>query len=157
MNILSSTHSSQAARLKAQWRQEMESLSDRELVSPLSRDLDRALEAYKQGRVALVSEWLRLTVAKFLTASEDYQSMRLQPAEVTTESVLGHRYLLDGIDYWLEALSLFQEGLEGEIDLVAIKEFAREGMKRLKFVESLREMFAPRVALFQAYQLKEVA
>ena len=132
------THGKAAQDLEENWRARMESLPLEALESNLTRDLGKALKAAAKGKTALVSGWLEQTETRILGIAERYETLTITSEEVTTESVLGHRLLQEGIEGWLEALALFRDGIESELDEVQVKELAWQAQKRLKFVESLR-------------------
>ena len=60
------------------------------------------------------------------------------PEEVTTESVLGHRYLSQGIEGWLEALAEFRSTLKTGVDRQAVLARA-EAAQRLLMVVQLEQ------------------
>ena len=132
------THGKAAQDLEENWRSRMESLPLEALESPLTRDLAKALKAAARGKTALVVGWLEQTETRILTIAERYETLPITTEEVTTESVLGHRLLQEGIEGWLEALAAFRDGIDSELDETKVREMAWQAQKRLKFVESLK-------------------
>ena len=132
------THGKAAQDLEDEWTLRMNALPKENLESTLTSDLERALVAAQNGRTNLVTRWVEHTEERILQVAASYESLSISTDEVTTESVLSHRLLLEGIEYWLEALALFQEGLEGGLDVEQVRSLAWQGQRRLKFVESLK-------------------
>lgn len=133
------THGKAAQDLEAAWTTRCNGLTQAELQSPLFNDLERAFSAYRNGRRELVEKWLNQTEERFLRATARYEELVITPREVTTESVLGHRFLQEGADLWLEALALFRDGVEQDrVDESEVKEKALAGQRRLRFVSSLK-------------------
>ena len=126
--------------LEEQWLARADHLTCLDLKTEVFSDLHLALEAAKDGRKALVIRWLDHTEARFISIWEQYESGDVLEEEVTVESVLGHRFLLEGVEGWLDALGTFREELEiGEVNADDILECAEYAQRRLVLLQLLEQ------------------
>lgn len=122
------------------WLKRADNLSEAEICTEVFSDLQLALKAAKMGRTALVHRWLEHTEARFLSVWEEYERGDVLDEEVTTESILGHRFLLEGVEGWLDALGAFREGLEaGAVNPEEIFECAEFAQRRLVLLQILEQ------------------
>lgn len=124
-------------KIRNQWHSWVESTPISVPESVSTRELELAFRALRLGRWELVEDWLPEIEGRFLEAAEEYEALTIVENEVTAESVLGHRLLVEGIDGWLEALALLREGLESTIDESEIRQIAHQAQKKLLFVATL--------------------
>jgi hypothetical protein len=73
--------------------------------------LQNAVEAYLDGGDEDQLWQVVNELEKILEESQtDYESSRVLPREITTESAVAHRLLIEGMELWREALTLLQDG-----------------------------------------------
>lgn len=126
--------------LEEQWLERADNLTCSDIDTELFSDLRLALEAARGGRIALVVRWLDQTEARFISIWEEYESGDVLEEEVTAESVLGHRFLLEGVEGWLDALGTFREELEtGAVNAEDILECAEYAQRRLVLLQLLEK------------------
>ncbi len=123
--------------LELKWRRRAAGLGLAQLESNTWEDLHAALDAAQAGRTSSVARWLDLVEQHFLNSWESYEDGDVLEEEVTTESVLCHRFLMEGTELWLDALSTFRESLGGAIDRASILELAEAGQRNLILVQIL--------------------
>lgn len=125
--------------LEQKWRRRAAGLGSAQLDSAAWNDLHLALDAAMAGRLAPVARWLDAMEQNLLVSWESYEDGDVLEEEVTTESVLCHRFLLEGTEFWLEAIANFRDSLAGPIDRAAILETAEAGQRLLILVQLLDE------------------
>lgn len=136
--LVSLYHRNQAALpLEAKWRRRAANLGAVQLESSTWNDLHMALDAAQSGRLAPVSAWLDAVEQSFLSSWESYEQGDVLESEITTESVLCHRFLMEGTELWLEALSTFRDSLGSPIDRAAVLQAAEAGQRLLILVQLL--------------------
>ena len=128
----------QGRSLESRWSRRAQNLTTEQLQTVTFRDLHKALEAAAQKRFKLVEAWLDLVEQRFFSIWDNYEISVVLPEEVTTESVLGHRYLSQGIEGWLEALAEFRSTLKTGVDRQAVLARA-EAAQRLLMVVQLEQ------------------
>ena len=120
--------------LETRWREKAASLGMVVLQTKTWNDLHKALDAAEAGRHALVLRWIDTVEEAFLASWESYEGGDVWEAEVTTEAVLGHRFLQEGIEGWLAALAEFRDTL-GQLSRTSILALAEEGQRLLVTVQ----------------------
>ncbi len=76
-----------------------------------------------------------------------YRNTKILPKEVTSESVVAHKILLEGIAYWRGALDLFRHGdCDSEPDWHGVLELAELGNRLLVTVEIFNDRLQRAVA-----------
>lgn len=123
--------------LEELWLFKASQLGTAQLETETWNDLHKALEAAQSGRTSLVERWLDCVEEEFLAAWEGYEATDVLEEEITTESVLCHRFLLEGVEGWLEALTIFRETLGPELDRSAILRTAEQAQRLLILVQLL--------------------
>lgn len=123
--------------LELQWRRRAAGLGTVQLESATWSDLHLALDAAEAGRTAPVARWIDAVEQSFLSRWESYEESDVLEHEITTESVVCHRLLLEGTELWLEALATFRELLAGDADRTAVLELAEAGQRLLILVQLL--------------------
>ena len=136
--LVSLYHRNQASLpLEAKWRRRAANLGAVQLESTTWEDLHVALDAAQSGRLAPVATWLEAVEQTFLSSWESYEQGDVLEDEITTESVLCHRFLMEGTELWLEALAIFRDSLGGPIDRAAVLQAAEAGQRLLILVQLL--------------------
>lgn len=135
--------------LEQRWRARAEGLGMVQLETRSWLDLHKALDAAVAGRLGLVRKWIDNVEATFLAAWESYEGSDILEAEVTIESVLGHRLLREGVEGWLEALAIFRDSL-GQVDRAAILAKAEIGQRLLIVVQVIEQEAQDSVSRFMA-------
>ncbi len=132
------SHGRASQQLERDWSDRLLSLSRDELRSGSWSDLEKALKHAKRGNFQVVAGWLARTERRFLSTIEQYDQLPITEAEVTTETVLAHKYLNSGVEYWLSSLALFEETM-GTPDFCeqSILQLAEKGQKHLVAVSLL--------------------
>lgn len=125
--------------LEATWRERADSLAPSQLEGSLWSDLHKALKAACEGRCSLAARWVDSVEEHFLAIWDSYEESDIWESEITSESVLGHRLLQEGVEAWLSALCTFRTALDrGRIVPQAVLEDAEIG-QRLLIAVQLRE------------------
>lgn len=82
---------------------------------------DLTAKEWKTSRLRRIFAWLEGEDEdledlrrSILATWEEYQSISIAESEVTAETVVGHRLLLDGLEGWLEALDLLESAESDE-------------------------------------------
>ncbi len=123
--------------LELKWRRRAAGLGAVQLDSATWEDLHLALDAAQAGRIAPVPKWLDAVEQNFLTSWESYEEGDVLEEEITTESVLCHRLLMEGTELWLDAIATFRDSLGGSIDRDSVLELAEAGQRLLILVQIL--------------------
>lgn len=133
----------QSSRDELNWetkcRNRAAELGPAELGSPFWMDLHEALEAAEKGEVTSVECWLDEVEETFLRSLDTYESGDLIEEEISQESVLCHRFLIEGAECWLGALSEFRESLGKELDRTEILARAGQGQRLLVLVKQIEK------------------
>lgn len=129
----------QERSLENRWARRAKSLSPAQLQTVTFKDLQKALDAASKKRFKLVKAWLDRVEQRLFSTWERYESSVVLPEEVTTESVLGHRYLSQGIEGWLEALAEFRATLETGVDRESVLSRAEAAQRLLLAVQLEQE------------------
>jgi hypothetical protein len=138
--LVSLYHRGQAElSLEAKWTKKAQMLGLAQLESPIWNDLHSALDAAEAGKVAPVARWIEMVEERFIATWESYEAGDVLENEVTTESVLGHRFLRDGAELWLSALGQFKDSLAGGLDRGSILAQAEEGQRLLVVMQILEQ------------------
>ncbi len=135
--------------LEARWRARAAGLGTAQLDSGTWSDLHLALEAVRDGEHHLVEPWLEETEEAFLSAWESYERSDVLDSEITSESVLGHHLLLEGIEYWMAALVEFRDNIH-DVDHTRVMELAEMGQRLLIAVQLMEEETQDPVSRFAA-------
>lgn len=128
--------------IEAKWLKKAELLGLAQLETPVWNDLHRALDAAEAGRSGLVAKWLEKVEEKFIATWESYEAGDVLDEEITTESVLGHRFLQEGSELWLGALAEFKDALEGGVTAAtrsSILAQAEQGQRLLVLMQILEQ------------------
>lgn len=125
--------------LETVWREKAQNLGLAQLETSTWEDLHKALDAAASGRRALVSKWIDTVEDTFLKTWESYEKSDVLEHEVTAESVLGHRFLQEGIEGWLEALAAFRESLETGLNRSEILAAAETAQRLLIVVQMVEQ------------------
>ena len=110
----------QGQSVESRWSRRAQGLTWDQLQTVTFKDLQKALDAAEKKSFKLVRAWLDRVEQRLFSTWESYETSVVLPDEVTTESVLGHRYLSQGIEGWLEALAELRETLESGVDRVSV-------------------------------------
>lgn len=135
-------------RLERRWEFLAQNLTNEELETITFLDLKKALAAAEQGSLDIVNAWIDLVEDRFISTWEGYEESTVLPEEVTAESVLGHRYLTQGVEIWIEALVMFRNTLESGLDREEILALAEQAQRYLVVVEVEQKRNTPHLALF---------
>lgn len=123
--------------VEARWRVRSGLLSDEELDTDLWYDLYDAVEALEEGDRESTLAWSQEVFTQFMGVWQDYESNTpVFDEEITQESILGHKFLKEGLAFWLEAL---QELQSVSPDLDQVWEKAENGQRLLVAVQILEE------------------
>ncbi len=95
--------------LEEVWRERAAALEPERLVTESWLGLKTAVETARAGHGHAVIHWIDRMEALCLQTWNDYQSLKLLQEEITRESVLGHLFLQEGLEHWLEALATLRE------------------------------------------------
>ncbi len=133
------TQGRQGSRLQSSWLRRAEALANEDLETETWIDLQEALELLQQGDVESTESWLEETTANLIAVWHEYENLSILDEEITCETVLGHRFLRDGVEFWLEALDLLKEGLTENFDSQTILDRARQGQRRLVLLQIIEE------------------
>jgi hypothetical protein len=98
------------------WARTAENLQVEHFKNALWTDFLTALRAAKSGRLAIVAQWLDVVQSQLLEEWERYESEHILDEEITSETVLGHQYLLGGTEQWLEVVEEFRVLLHEKMD-----------------------------------------
>ncbi len=124
--------------LETVWREKAQNLGLAQLETSTWEDLHKALDAADLGRLTLVSKWIDLVEDSFLATWESYENSEVLEHEVTAEAVLGHRFLLEGVEGWLAVLADFRENLQAGVnrsEILAAAEVAQRLLIVVQIVE----------------------
>ena len=105
-------HSATTLTTEQVWRLRAATLSEDQLKTETWLDLKAAVQAVWQGAGEEVSDWVDHMEAFYLNAWSGYESLNVMEEEVTRESVLGHLFLCEGTEFWLEALACLRDFVE---------------------------------------------
>lgn len=122
--------------LEERWNRRAETLSLRELRTPLWNDLEKALRAADRGHDFPVKVWVEETEKWLVAQWECYEDSDVLSQEITTEAVLGHQFLIRGLEWWLEALDCIRALLVGEATPLEVLKNAEMGQRQFLTVES---------------------
>ncbi len=122
-----------------EWLTRARNLGSALLESPVWNDLHEAVDALEQGHWQAVEQWVDVVEKRFFSTWEAYESGDILDEEISTESVLCHRFLMDGTELWLDALSDLREGIGGQIDRGKILGRAEAGQRLLVLVQLLND------------------
>lgn len=125
--------------LEEKWLKKAQGLGLAQLDTPTWNDLHLALDAAQAGRASVVLRWVEMVEEKFISTWESYEASDVLECEITTESVLGHRFLREGSELWLEALGQLKESLlsGAALDRSAILAQAEAGQRLLVLMQVL--------------------
>ncbi len=129
--------------LESRWARLADSFRWEELQTVTFKDLQKALDAADERRFQPVEAWIERVERRIFNIWEQYELSTVFPEEVTTESVLGHRYLSEGIEGWLEALGGLRSGLRTGVDresVLARAEAAQRLLLTVHRTEAQRRM-----------------
>ena len=142
LQLLAELHrkSHQAPSLQSQWAQKRADFADQDIETDMWVDFLDALELAKEGDTDSCYDWLSEQEECFLAVWSEYEGQSILDSEITSESALGHAYLRDGVETWLEAIAMLKDSLEiGQPDLDTVKAKAREAQCYLVAVQLLEE------------------
>lgn len=107
-------------------------------------DLEAALDAFDEdGDVLGLLDYLEVRRERVQQVLQSYASATLLGEEVTSESVVGHRLLTEGLAHWLEAVELAQVGLQhGGSSWEGSLEAAERGNRLLMATQKLHRRVA---------------
>ncbi len=125
--------------LEDAWLQRADQLGLAQLDSPVWNDLHDALHAVGSGYHQAVKEWIHLVEDRFLATWESYESGDVLDEEVSTESVLCHRFLMEGVELWLSALADFRDSVDDRVDRDSILKQAEAGQRFLVLVQLIND------------------
>jgi hypothetical protein len=126
--------------LKDQWMHKKDSLTEADISTELWVDFRDVLNCLEEHDFDSAQAWIEETETRFLAIWEDYEGFDILEKEITNESVLGHHFLRDGVECWLEALAMLSELPEGDsTSLPEICRKAAEGQRLLVLVQHLEE------------------
>lgn len=126
------------ARTEAHWRLKAQSLRPEQLSSTTWNDLHKALDAAAHSP-ALVEAWISHVEGEFLAQWDSYESSDVLPQEVTSESILGHEFLSQGLEEWLSALAELRDSLDTQVDRASVLARAEAGQRLLVAVQVIEE------------------
>ncbi len=129
----------QGLALETVWREKAQNLGLAQLETTTWEDLHKALDAAAAGRGTLAAKWIDLVEEKFLSTWESYEGSDVLEREVTAESVLGHRFLQEGLEGWLASLDTFRDGLSTGVDRSEVLSLAEEGQRLLMTVQIIEQ------------------
>ena len=137
------SHGRIAQDLEIEWKTRLASFSHEELQSSLWVDLVRAVKHAQIGNTEVVRTWLSKTEQRILATMDQYEHLSITSSEITTETVLAHKFLNTGVESWLEALALLDAALdEPDSCAQAVLDCAREGQRYLLAVSLLNRQIA---------------
>lgn len=137
--------------LELVWRRRAASLGAVQLSSSTWNGLQAALDDVARGPSKRVAVWLDQIEEYFLGCWETYEEGDVLESEITTESVLCHRFLQEGTELWLEAISAFREGLSLGVCRQTVLKLAEEGQRHLVLVQILHEEMENRASQVLAW------
>ena len=112
-------------------------------------ELEKALDDFdEEGDELRLLDYLEVRREALHQVLDGYGGETVVPEEVTSESVVGHRLLLEGLGYWLESLDLAQVGLQQrETSWEGCLEAAERGNRLLLAVQKLHRRVVSQVPL----------
>ena len=126
--------------LETVWRRKAAHLGAVQLNSSSWGGLHAALDGAIRGELVKVAGWLEQMEEYFLNCWDNYENSDILESEITTESVLCHRFLQEGIELWLEALAEFRDGLQTQsLCRTKVLALAEEGQRYLVVVQLLED------------------
>lgn len=126
--------------LETVWAQCADDLTEEDLDSETWQEFAWALDALTEQDWETARDWVEEMADLYIGVWNEYEDMSILPSEVTQESVLGHKYLKQGVAHWLQALQLIQDGIDkGRLDLCRIKGEAESGQRLLLTVQIMEQ------------------
>ncbi len=126
--------------LATAWEIRRRTLGEEEIRTELWDDFEDALACLREGDPESAALWVEELAQSFSQARDDYYGIQVLEEEICLESVLGHRFLKEGIDSWLQAMTSLRESIEQGIDrLNEIVGLARDGQRSLMVVQLLEK------------------
>lgn len=123
--------------LERVWRGRVADLTQDDLETELWLDLHEVLDLVADGDQDTAESWLEETSHRFQSAWARYESETVFfEDEITSETVLCHRFLKEGAGLWLEALLKLQSG---QVDAEEVLRTAEQGQRLLVMVQVIED------------------
>jgi hypothetical protein len=123
--------------LEQEFRSIANTLKPKEWVTSAYQEALDAADDYEDGDDQSLVRFSDKMTKRLESAWETYSNIALLPEEITAESVVGHRLLLEGIQCWYDALEMLVQFSEQGLDLDEALSRAEEANRLLVAVEKL--------------------
>lgn len=124
------------SEMESYWRDRAASLADRDIHTDLWLELSEALLCVEEGETEAVQEWSEQKAAKILASYRKLEQMAHLTAgeEINEEAALSRQLLLEGLEYWLQALKALEESKPSHL----VCALAEEGQRLLIIVQKIK-------------------
>ena len=136
-----------AGELDAELRELAEQLPERDWCTSSYLKVEHGIQSYLDGEDGPLQSALREMETIIEAAWEPYAQSSVVNSEVTSESVLGHKLLSEGLQSWLTALDMIRAALEEDVetDWQQVLDAAPEGNRLLIVVQKFSQRLQSQV------------
>ena len=108
--------------------------------------MERAMATAQTGNTEPLERMLDEMRVVLIDAWEPYLEMPISRREITSESVVGHRLLVEGFRGWTSGLDFVESALEGEIPWETARATLEEANRKLLVLDELRAEDSTRIS-----------
>ena len=123
--------------LEQEFRRLAQELPTKDWVTDAYRGALEAVNAYEDGQDDAIEQWTLTMTGRLEAAWSSYSSATLTEAEITAETVVGHRLLKEGIQGWYDAQEMLVEAVDQGLDFDDGLACAEEASRLLVVVQRL--------------------